>query len=275
MNGTARRKRRIGWFWTTITAVFLLVYLFPLFWMISASFQPNVTSVNIDWIPAQPSVDGYAEILESGLGNLGVSVIVALGSALLTLIIAIPAGYALSRLRSRTVGVALILLLLAQMIPSIVLANSFYAMFSSWGLLNTYLGLIFASTTLGVPFATILLRSFMLRLDNDVVEAATLDGLGPLGTLVRIVVPLSRNAIITAAVFTFLFSWGDLLFGLTLVTQEQMRPITVFIYALTKSQLNTWASVMAASLIASIPAVIVIFTAQRYIKSGIAVGTGR
>jgi multiple sugar transport system permease protein len=171
--------------------------------------------------------------------------------------------------------VALVLLLLAQMIPSIVLANSFYAMFNSWGILNSYVGLILADSTAGVPFAVIVLRAFMMRLDHDVVEAGKLDGLGPLGSLVRIVMPLSRNAIITAAVFTFLFSWGDLLFGLTLVTQDSMYPMTVFVYALTSSQVTSWAAVMAASLVASVPALIVVFAAQRYVRAGIAVGGGR
>ncbi|MGA1838920.1 carbohydrate ABC transporter permease [Herbiconiux sp. 11R-BC] len=273
--GTRRRRRLGGWLLTLASVAILVVYLFPIFWMLSASLQPGVTSANIEWVPSAPALDGYKTVFDSGLRSLSVSLIVALGSVLLTLVIAVPAAYALSRIRSRTVGVALVLLLLAQMIPSIVLANSFYAMFNSWGILNSYLGLILADSTAGVPFAVIVLRAFMLRLDHDIVEAGKLDGLGPVGSLLRIVVPLSRNAIITAGVFTFLFSWGDLLFGLTLVTKDQMYPMTVFVYALTSSQVTSWAAVMAASLVASVPALLVVFAAQRYIKAGIAVGSGR
>jgi len=272
---TARRRPR-GWGWTALTVAILVVYLFPVFLMVSASFQPEATSANMQWIPTSPSLGGYADVFASGgLERLRVSVIVSLGSVVLTLLVATPAAYALSRLRSKAVSVSLVLLLLAQMIPSIVLANSFYAMFNTWGILNTYIGLIFANATAGIPFAVILMRSFMLRLDHEIVEASTIDGLGPIGSFLRIVVPLSRNAIITAAVFTFLFAWGDLLFGLTLVTKSDMYPVTVFIYALTNSQFNTWASVMAASLVASIPALVVIFAAQRYVKAGIATGAAR
>lgn len=264
---------RRGWGWTLLTVAILVVYLLPVYLMLSASFQPQVSSANIQWIPTSPSLAGYTDVFAGGgLERLRVSLIVSLGSVTVTLIVATPAAYALSRLRSRVVGASLVLLLLAQMIPSIVLANSFYAMFNSWGALNTYIGLILANATAGVPFAVILMRSFMLRLDHDVVEASTLDGLGPVGSFLRIVVPLSRNAIITAAVFTFLFAWGDLLFGLTLVTKGDMYPVTVFIYSLTNSQFNTWASVMAASLIASLPALAVVFAAQRYVKAGIAAG---
>lgn len=276
MSAHASRRRPRGWFWTILTAVILVVYLFPVYWMVSASLQPGATSASTEWWPSDPSLGGYVTAFDSGgLEGMQVSIIVALGSVLLTLVVAVPAAYSLSRLRSRAVGLALILLLLAQMIPSIVLANSFYAMFNTWGMLNTYAGLILANATLGVPFAIILLRSFLLRLDTEVVEAATLDGLGPLGVLLRIVVPLSRNAIITSAVFTFLFSWGNLLFGLTLVTQTDMYPVTVLIYALSNSNLNTWAATMAASLVASLPALVLVLAAQRYVKEGIITGSGR
>ncbi|KTS84251.1 ABC transporter permease [Microbacterium testaceum] len=275
-SAVSRRRRRRGWTWTIITVAVLAVYLFPVYWMISASLQPQANSADTAWFPSSPGLGGYQMALDdAGIGGLRVSILVSLGSVLVTLLVAIPAAYALSRLRSRAVSIALILLLLAQMIPSVVLATSFYAMFNSWGLLNTFIGLILANSTAGVPFAVIVMRAFMLRLDTEVIEAATVDGLGPLGTLWRIVVPLSRNAIVTAGVFAFLFSWGDLLFGLTLVNRNEMYPISVLILALSNSNLNTWAATMAASLIASVPALVVILAAQRHVKAGLTAGSGR
>lgn len=270
------RRRRRGWTWTVVTVIVLAVYLFPVYWMVSASLQPSANSADTAWFPTSPGLGGYEKALDdAGLGGLRVSILVSLGSVLVTLLVAIPAAYALSRLRSRAVSIALILLLLAQMIPSVVLATSFYAMFNSWGLLNTFIGLILANSTAGVPFAVIVMRAFMLRLDTEVIEAATVDGLGALGTLWRIVVPLSRNAIVTAGVFAFLFSWGDLLFGLTLVNRNEMYPMSVLILALSNSNLNTWAATMAASLIASVPALVVILAAQRHVKAGLTAGSGR
>lgn len=275
MSPTPARRSR-GWFWTALTVAILIVYLFPVYWMLSASLQPEANSTDTAWFPPAPSLGGYEQAFaDGGLDGLRVSIIAAVGSVLLTLIIAVPAAYSLSRLRSRAVSLGLIILLLAQMIPSIVLANSFYAMFNTWGALNSYAGLILANATAGIPFAIILLRSFMLRLDTEVIEASTLDGLGPVGSLWRIVVPLSRNAIITAGVFTFLFAWGDLLFGLTLVTQRDMYPVTVLIYSLANSNMNTWAATMGASLVASLPALVLVLAAQRYVKEGVIAGSGR
>ena len=272
----AERRRRRGWTWTIVTVVVLAVYLFPVYWMINVSLQPSANSADTAWFPVSPGLGGFEQALDdAGIGGLRVSILVSLGSVLVTLLVAVPAAYALSRLRSRAVSIALILLLLAQMIPSVVLATSFYAMFNSWGLLNTFIGLILANATAGVPFAVIVMRAFMLRLDPEVIEAATVDGLGPIGTLWRIVVPLSRNAIVTAGVFAFLFSWGDLLFGLTLVNRNEMYPMSVLILALANSNLNTWAATMAASLIASVPALAVILAAQRHVKAGLSAGAGR
>lgn len=270
------RQRRLRPLWTLATAGILVVYLFPVYWMISASFQPGVTEVNATWFPSHPGVSGYSAALSSGGGaGLRTSLIIAVGSVVVTLLVSVPAAYALSQLRSRAVGVALILILVAQMIPSIVLANAFYTMFNGWGLLNSYLGLIIANATSAVPFAIVLLRSFMLRMDHDVVEAAAIDGLGPVGVLIRIVVPLSRNSVITTAVFAFLFAWGDLLFGLTLTTHTQLQPVTLFIYGLVGSPITSWATVMASSLMASLPALLVILAAQRYVRDGIAAGSGK
>lgn len=273
-SGTRLHAR--GWLWTALAVAFLVLFLFPLWLMLSASFQPGVTSANVQWVPTTPSIDGYVAAFGAGGANgLMVSLVVSFCSVVLTLLIAVPAAYGLSRIRSRGASVALTLLLVAQMIPGVVLTLSFYAMFSNWGLLNTYAGLILANCTGSIPFAVILMRAFMQSLEPEIIEAAELDGLGPLGNLWRMVVPMSRNAIITAAVFTFLFTWGDLLFGLTLVTRTELFPMTVVIYNMTGSQLNTWASVMAASLVASIPAFLVVFALQRYVKAGLTAGAGR
>ncbi|MFT4230205.1 MAG: carbohydrate ABC transporter permease [Microbacterium sp.] len=271
-----KAPRTRGWRWTAVSAAFLILFLFPLWLMASASLQPGATSATVQWIPTAPQFQGYLDAFDAGgLGGLMVSLIVSVCAVALTLVIAVPAAFALSRLRSRGVSVALTLLLLAQMIPGVVLTLSFYSMFNSWGLLNSYIGLVLANCTASIPFAVILMRSFMYGIENEVMEAAQLDGVGPIGNLVRIVVPMSRNSVITAAVFTFLFTWGDLLFGLTLVTRTEMYPMTVIIFNMTTSPLNEWAAVMAASLLASVPAFFVVFGLQRYVKEGLSAGAGK
>ena len=162
--------------WLFPTPVALAIIAFDLYWF-TRSFSASYHA--IQGYTAMRKAERtnwraeYEKALDdAGIGGLRVSVLVSLGSVLVTLLVAIPAAYALSRLRSRAVSIALILLLLAQMIPSVVLATSFYAMFNSWGLLNTFIGLILANSTAGVPFAVIVMRAFMLRLDAEEIGRA-------------------------------------------------------------------------------------------------------
>jgi multiple sugar transport system permease protein len=112
----------------------------------------------------------------------------------------------------------------------------------------------------------------MGRLPASVVEAAQVDGAGPIRAFCSVVLPMSRNALITAGLFTFLFAWGDFLFALTLTTTDAVRPVTLGIYQYIGSYVNDWSTVMATAVLASIPAVLLLVIAQRYVAAGISGG---
>ena len=141
-----------------------------------------------------------------------------------SLLIATPAAYALAQFRVRGAGVVLFGILISQMIPGIVIANALYTAYSDLGLLNSIPGLILADSTHGIPFAILIMRAFMIGIPAEVIEAARVDGAGQIRTFVAIVLPMSRNALVTAALFTFLFTWSDFLFALTLTTTEARAP---------------------------------------------------
>jgi multiple sugar transport system permease protein len=159
-------------------------------------------------------------------------------------------------------------LLITQMIPTIVIANALYALFNDWGLLNSYLGLILADSAAQIPFAIILMRAFMASIPQSLVEAALVDGANNFRAFLSIVVPISKNAIITAALFTFLGAWGDFLFALTLTSTPAVRPITLGIYNYIGANVSQWGPVMATAVIASIPAGVLLILAQKYIAAG-------
>ena len=115
-------------------------------------------------------------------------------------------------------------ILVTQTIPGIVVANALFRAYSDLGVLNSTTGLILADASQGVPFAILVMRAYFARLPGEVLEAARLDGAGPIRTFVSIVLPMSRNALITAGLFTFLFTWSDFLFALTLTTTSDVRP---------------------------------------------------
>ncbi|MFF8374288.1 carbohydrate ABC transporter permease [Streptomyces lydicus] len=257
-----------GWPSTLVGIALLALMLFPVYWMVNASLQPAGNTLQGGWFPLPPDLGGYAAALRDQGRNLVSSLVVALGSVVLSLGLAAPAAYALARFPLRGTNLVLLAILITQMVPSIVVANALYSTYNDLGLLNSYLGLILADSTAGVPFAIIIMRAFMRSIPREIIEAARVDGASRLRVFRSVVLPLSTNALITAAVFTFLFAWGDFLFALTLTTTETVRPITVGIYQYIGAHTNQWNALMATTVLASVPATVLLVVAQRYVVSG-------
>jgi multiple sugar transport system permease protein len=257
---------------TIIGIVLLAIFLFPVYWMVNVSLQHSGGAVATPWLPLEFTLDGYSKALRDQGGNLVTSMIVSIGSVVLSLVIAAPAAYALAHFRVRLAGAFLLALLISQMVPGIVVANALYSVYSDFGLLNSVLGLILADSCLGIPFAILIMRAFMGTLPPALMEAAQVDGAGPIRVFWSIVLPLSRNAIITAALFIFLFVWGDFLFALTLTTTEDVRPVTLGLYNYIGSFVSDWSAVMATAVMASLPAVVLLVVAQKYVAAGTTAG---
>ena len=261
--------RTRGWGSTAVGVLLLALMLFPLYWMLNVSLQPSGSAVATPWVPVQLSFDGYATAVREQGGHLLTSLVVGAGSVLFSLLVATPAAYALTHFRVRGAGIVLLGILISQMIPGIVVANALYGAYNDLGLLNSVPGLVLADSTHGIPFAILIMRAFLGAIPSEVIEAARVDGAGPIRTLVAIVLPMSRNALITAGLFTFLFTWSDFLFALTLTTTEDVRPVTLGLYQYIGAYVNDWSSVMATAVLASVPAVVLLVVAQRYVAAGV------
>ena len=270
--GDTKRFKGLG---STILGLLITaLYLFPFYLILESSLmaQTDVLRYPPPFVPPQVTFEGYATAIDTSGQFIRTSLIYGLGTILVTMIIATPAGYALARMRSRIGLFLLIALILAQMAPGFVVANSLYAMFSRLKLLNSYVAVILADSTGAVPFAIIIMRAFMLSIPRELSDAALVDGAGHWKIFWSIVVPISRTAIITAALFSFLAGWGDFLFALTLTSSAELTPITVGIYRYIGTYSVNWPAIMATATIATIPAIILLTFAQRYIAAGITAG---
>ena len=259
---------------TAVGVVIVVILLFPLYWMVNASLQPSgaLLKASPDWFPVHGTLAGYREALGSETPHLVTSLIVALGAVVVSLAIAMPAAYALAQLRMRGRPLVIFVLLIVQMIPGIVMANALYTIFSDLHLIDDYLGLILADSTATVPFAILVLRAFMVGIPRDLSEAARVDGAGYWRTFASIIVPVSRNAMVTAGLFSFLFAWADFLFAVTLTTGQTIEPVTVGIYRFVGNQTADWNGIMATAVLASIPAAVLLVVAQRYVVAGVTGG---
>ncbi|MFF8727009.1 carbohydrate ABC transporter permease [Streptomyces sp. NPDC015171] len=252
--------------------VLLALMLFPVYWMVNASLQPTGNVLRAGWFPRHPDFGGYATALRDQGRSLVTSVVVAFGSVVLSLALAVPAAYALARFPPRGTTPVLFGILVAQAVPGIVVADALYGAYSDLGLLNSFGGLVLADSTAGVPFAILLLRASMRGIPREIIEAARVDGAGRLRVLRSVVLPLSVNALITAGLFVFLLAWGDFLFALTLNTTDRVRPVTVGLYQYVGAHTNDWNALMATAVLASVPASVLLVLAQRHITAGVTGG---
>ncbi|MEV4178831.1 carbohydrate ABC transporter permease [Nonomuraea sp. NPDC049709] len=259
---------------TAVGLVLTAVMLFPVYWMINVSFtrDQDMRKSPPNWFPVNGTLDGYRAVLEEQLPYLGTSLVVGLGTVALTLLLAAPAAYSLAKLRPRGGGALSFVLLIAQMIPGIIMAMGFYAIFLTTGVLNTVPGLIVADSTLAVPFAVLILTTFMSGIPEELLQAARTDGAGVVRTFVSIVLPVSRNSLITVSLFAFLWAWSDFIFASTLDQGGDHQPITLGIYHYIGNNNQEWNAIMATAVIASIPATILLVIAQRYVAAGVTAG---
>jgi multiple sugar transport system permease protein len=269
------RSRALRWLCTLAAAAALALVLFPVYAIIVGSFESTNTlfSGTFYWLPHAATLDNYSTVIHAQSANVVTSLVVGLGTALLALVVAVPAAYALSKYRLRVTVILVSSLLIAQIVPSIVLATSLFIVFHRINLVNSYPGLIIADGTYAVPFAILVLRAFLFSLPNELLYAARVDGATEWQTFRMIVIPLARSAVITVAVFAFLAGWGDFIFALTILNGSGIEPITLGIYTYLGNYSTDWGAVMAAGVFAMVPAAILLVVAQRYIASGLTAGS--
>ncbi|MEV0920185.1 carbohydrate ABC transporter permease [Streptomyces sp. NPDC049967] len=268
---TGRPKRR--WGATVFGVVVLCVMLFPLYWMVNTALQPESGLLEVSPFPHSLDLSGFRSAVTDQGRNLLTSLAVALGAVVICLAVSAPAAYGLAQFKLRGTRTIVFSTLITQMVPGIVIANALYSAYVDMGLVNSYAGLMLADASLGIPFAIVLMRSFMVAIPREVIEAAEVDGAGRLRTFVRVVLPMSRNSLITAGLFSFLYAWSDFMFALTLNTTDDVKPITLGIYQYIGAHVGDWGSVMAASVLSAIPAAVLLVLSQKYIAAGITGGS--
>jgi len=263
-----------SWWKTAIGVVLTAAMLFPVYWMINVSLTKpsNMRRSPPYLVPIDGTINGYVEVFHSELPYLGTSVMIGLGVVALTLLLSAPAGYSLAKLRPRGGHPVTFVMLIAQMIPGIVMAMGFYAIFLSLGIDNSLVGLIVADSTIAVPFGVLIFTAFMSGIPDELINAAKIDGANTWRTFVSVVLPISRNAIVTVSLFAFLWAWSDFIFAFTLDGAGTLQPITLGIYQFIGNNNQDWNAIMATAVVASIPATILLVVAQRYVAAGITAG---
>ena len=254
-----------------------LIFIFPLYWMIVTALKTQVEIFSIPtplW-PKNLTFEAFAKQLSTSgdtLRGFKNSLIISCGATVIATVLSIPAAYGLARFRFGARRGLVLFFLITQMLPSTLVLTSLYIMFSKMHLLNTYWAPILADATLGIPFSIIILRTYFVSIPKELDEAAKIDGCGHVSAFTKIMLPIAKPGIVVAAVFSFVYAWGDLIYGISFITNPNMRPITSSIYNYVQQYQTLWNSTMAFGIIAISPVVLIFIFMQKYIVSGLTNG---
>ncbi len=265
-----------------VTLVILLLYaFFPTFWLISTSLKPQLEAFlnPPTWWPRTPTLHSYEILPRDEQGFVQYfknSLIVSISATFLTLLAAIPAGYVLSRFRFRGTRALILVIVATQMIPYVTILISLYTLFRQLHILNTYPSLMLAFTTFSLPFSIWMLKGFCDTVPTDIEDAARVDGQSQLEVLLHIVLPIIVPGVIVVGSFAFLNAWNELLFALTLTSSSDMRTIPAgFVLTYIGEFQDRWPDLMAASVVMSLPRVLLFMLFQGGLVSGLMAGAAR
>lgn len=283
------------------SAVFLVYLLAPVAWLVSSSLQRDaeITSRPPHWIPHEPTLENFAAIFQARekkvtyetrrrgdpatggyipstarnlIPSMWNSLVVAVSVVVLNLLVAVPAAYAMAKIRFIGRSTSIYFMLTTRVIPDIALVVPFFLFIRTFGLLDTLGSLVITYLAITVPFSIFILVSYFESLPDELDKAARVDGCSRLQTLARVYVPLAAPALVAVVLFTFLTSWNEFLLALmfTQTGKSQTMPIVVASFA--SDFTISFAFINAAGVLAVVPPVLMAVIFERYIVSGLTAG---
>jgi multiple sugar transport system permease protein len=270
------RHRTTDFVSTAVALAGVLLYLFPIYWMISSGFktQAEIFADPPTFFPAAATLESFRYVIhrENIARYLFNSVIIAAPVMILTVTLSAMGAYAMNRLHSRMVDIGLLVVLILQVFPEALLATPVFIIFKSLNLLNTFTAVVLAASARAVAFGMIVLRPMFRQLPIELEEASAVDGCTRMQTFFRIVLPLMRVPLIVVAAITFAQAYGQFVYPLALLNKQEMQPGTVGIFGFIGAEIADWHRVMAFATIFVAPILLLFLLLQRQIVTGLTSG---
>lgn len=259
-----------------LAVVVAFLFVVPVVWVVATSFKPDseIFAIPPTLLPAEPTLAHFVSVLgdESILRFFRNSLVAAGLATAVSLVLGVPAAFGFARFRYRASGLLLAAVLVTRMFPPVALALPFFLQFRQLGLLDSPVGLAVAYLPVVLPLVIWMLEGFFRDLPEEVLEAARLDGMGSLGSLLRIVVPISRPSIAVATMFGFLAAWNEFVIALSLTRTPAGQTMPVGIGGYITQFQTLWGDMTAASVLYLAPVLVITALAQRGIISGLTAG---
>lgn len=256
----------------------MLFFMLPLFWLFTTAFKfgREAFAIPPKWIFFEYTLKNFQEVLQNSQIGLFLtnSIIISAGATILSLLLGVPAGYAIARSKSVLINASSYFFLLLLMIPPIAMLIPFYLLMRDVKLLGTYLAVILLDTAFDASFVVWMMRSYFKDVPQEMEEAALVDGASTWQAFVSIALPLSIPGIVASALYCIIFSWNDFLFALML-TSPQTKTMPLGILATFSAVEISWGRMAVMCIFAIIPAVIISLFLNRYFVQGLTMGAAK
>ncbi|MGO4124860.1 carbohydrate ABC transporter permease [Inquilinus sp. YAF38] len=274
---TRSSRRRIGRsFFYVLVAAIIVYTVFPFYWAVISSLKSGQQLFGTDLVPPSPTLDNYVSVFREQpfLTNIVNSLIVAGSTVLICLLLSVSAAYALGRVRFRGRSTILMLTLAVSMFPQVAVLTGLFELVRWAGLYNSLGSLILSYMIFTLPFSVWVLTTFIRELPRELEEAAIVDGARPWQILVRVFLPLLGPALATTGLLAFIAAWNEFLFALTFTLTNEVRTVPVAIALISgATQFDIpWGNIMAASVVVTVPLIVLVMIFQRRIVSGLTAG---
>jgi multiple sugar transport system permease protein len=276
MRSVTKTRRLLKWVGNGLLAVMLVWTLVPFYWMIVTSLKTDreIYGFEATLIPRKPTLAAYQRLFRQTpfVKYVRNSSIIAVSTTLASMVFGCLGAYALARLRFPGRGVIARGLVFTYLVPPSLLFIPLFAVMSTLRLTDTHEGLILAYLGFTVPFCTWLLMGYFHSVPLELEEAALVDGCSRLGTLVRIILPMSLPALAVVAFFSFTLAWNEFLYAQVFVNSVEVRTITIGLTLFIIEDVFFWGPMMGAAFLASIPPLLVYLVFQRWVIKGLTLG---
>lgn len=253
-----------------------VIAVFPLVWVLLSSIKTNgeLTSNPTKFIPINPTLENFVHVIQDldfGV-NIANSIVIALCTTLIAIIISCMAAYGIVRFFPKLGGIMSKALVATYMFPPILLAIPYSLVMAKLGFTNSRVGLVIVYLSFSVPYAVWMLVGFFKTVPIGIEEAARVDGANKLQTFIRIVIPLVAPGIVATAIYTFINAWNEFLYALILINSTDMMTVSIKLRSLQGAEILNWGDMMAASTLVVVPSVIFFMLIQKKIAGGMTEG---
>lgn len=261
-----------------ISVLLLCVLLFPIYWIVATSLktEQEIFKIPPTLFPEVLNTKSYAAQVGSGDFNMfrsfANSFVISMGATVIAVVLSVPASYGIAKYRFKGRKLMMLGFLVTQMLPVAVLLTPMFIMFKNMHLYNTPFAAILADATIGIPFSVLILKNYFASIPRELEEAAYIDGCNRFWAFLRVLIPIAKPGVMVCAIFSFLYAWGDLAYGMTFIIDQKQRPITAGIFNFMGQYGTKWSYLTAFAVVTIIPVALIFIFMQKYIISGMTSG---